>query len=116
MIKKTNLVAVVFLLSLFSCSEKQNNSEVLVVETFEVPPTNSKNVNYIGNKAPLVQSALIKLPLGSIKPDNWLKESLQRQADGLMGNLGEISAWLQKEDNAWLAKDGKGSWGWEEVP
>ena len=116
MIKKTNLVAVVFLLSLFSCSEKQNNSEVLVVETLEVPPTNSKNVNYIGNKAPLVQSALIKLPLGSIKPDNWLKESLQRQADGLMGNLGEISAWLQKEDNAWLAKDGKGSWGWEEVP
>ncbi|WP_273274717.1 beta-L-arabinofuranosidase domain-containing protein [Maribacter polysiphoniae] len=114
--KKVNLIAIVFLLFLFSCAEEQNNSETVVVETFDVPPTKSTNINYIGNRAPLVESALIKLPLGAIKPDNWLKESLQRQADGLMGNLGEISAWLQKEDNAWLAKDGKGSWGWEEVP
>ena len=30
--------------------------------------------------------------------------------------MGEISAWLDKKDNAWLSKDGKGKWGWEEVP
>jgi hypothetical protein len=32
------------------------------------------------------------------------------------GHLGEISAWLQKEDNAWLSKNGKGKYGWEELP
>ncbi|HXH61517.1 MAG TPA: beta-L-arabinofuranosidase domain-containing protein, partial [Fimbriimonadaceae bacterium] len=27
-----------------------------------------------------------------------------------------ISVWLQKDDNAWLSKDGKGEYGWEELP
>lgn len=36
------------------------------------------------------------------------------QKDGLSGNLGEISAWLDKDNNAWL---GTGTdYGWEEVP
>lgn len=61
-------------------------------------------------------SVLIKLPIGTIKPEGWLKEYLNRQRSGLTGNLGKISAWLQKENNAWLDKDGKGDWGWEEVP
>jgi len=39
---------------------------------------------------------------------------MELQKDGLNGHLGEISAWLQKGDNAWL-KNG-GQWGWEEVP
>ena len=38
------------------------------------------------------------------------------QKNGLTGNLGEISAWLDKKNNAWLSTDGKGKWGWEEVP
>ena len=43
--------------------------------------------------------------------------SLQvRQSEGLTGQLGEISVWLQKENNAWLSPDGQGEWGWEEVP
>lgn len=88
----------------------------LEISTVVVPSVASTNVNYVSNRAPLTPSPLIKLPLGAIKPGSWLKESLQRQADGLMGNLGEISAWLQKEDNAWLSEDGTGSWGWEEVP
>jgi len=41
---------------------------------------------------------------------------LRRQREGLTGHLGEISAWLQKENNAWLSKDGKGEYGWEELP
>ncbi|HZL09542.1 MAG TPA: beta-L-arabinofuranosidase domain-containing protein [Prolixibacteraceae bacterium] len=39
---------------------------------------------------------------------------LELQKDGLCGHLGEISAWLDKENNAWLS-DG-GDHGWEEVP
>ena len=41
---------------------------------------------------------------------------LRRQRDGLCGNLGEISIWLEKDGNAWLSKDGKGKHGWEELP
>ena len=90
--------------------------EKIDITTVTIPVTSSTNTNYVSNRAPLAPSPLIKLPLGSIKPESWLKESLQRQANGLMGNLGEISAWLQKEDNAWLSDDGTGAGGWEEVP
>ena len=59
---------------------------------------------------------LIKLPVGSIRPDGWLRVYLERQRGGINGHLNNIRAWLQKEDNAWLSEEGKGKWGWEEVP
>ena len=71
---------------------------------------------YHGNRPPLQASAYIKLPVTTIKPEGWLKEVLVRQRDGLNGNLGSISSWLQKKDNAWLSKTGEGLFGWEEVP
>ncbi|TWT79781.1 hypothetical protein CA13_11880 [Planctomycetes bacterium CA13] len=74
------------------------------------------NVSYVGNRAPLAPSRFISLPPGSVKPAGWLREMLDRQRKGLTGNLGKISAWLQKEDNAWLSKDGRGQYGWEELP
>jgi len=56
----------------------------------------------------------IKLPVGSVRPRGWLSEVLNRQKDGLNGHLSEISAWLDKKNNAWL---GTGNdYGWEEVP
>ena len=97
-----------------SCaSDKEKKPEV---EIMKIPDTSSVNTNYISNRKPLEPSVLIKLPVSSVTPRGWLKETLQRQANGLMGNLGEISAWLQEKDNAWLSKNGEGSWGWEEVP
>ncbi|MCG8308964.1 MAG: glycoside hydrolase family 127 protein [Cytophagales bacterium] len=97
-----------------SCSSVERNStDVTIVE---VPKTDNQNNHYIGNRAPLQPSPLIKLPIKSIKPQGWLLEYLERQRSGLIGNLGKISAWLQKENNAWLAEDGQGAWGWEEVP
>lgn len=74
------------------------------------------NSHYVSNRQPLQPSALIPLPVGSVQPKGWLRVMLQRQRDGLTGHLGEISSWLQKQDNAWLSKDGKGKYGWEEVP
>ncbi|BDD12803.1 hypothetical protein FUAX_52350 (plasmid) [Fulvitalea axinellae] len=88
-------------------------NEVTVVN---IPDTSSLNSHYYGNRAPLKANPLIKLPVGSIRPAGWLKAMLERQRDGLTGNLNTISAWLQKEDNAWLSKDGIGRWGWEELP
>ena len=77
-------------------------------------PTDSRNTNYESNRAPLAPQQFIKLPTGSVRPAGWLLTQLKLQQDGLCGHLGEISAWLQKEDNAWLTQGGQ--WGWEEVP
>lgn len=80
-------------------------------------PANDKNNTYYPtNQAPLVPQHLVKLPVGAVKPGGWLLRSLELQRDGLTGQLGEISAWLTKRNNAWLNKDGKGDWGWEEMP
>jgi len=77
-------------------------------------PTTSFNSWYPSNQSPLSAQSFIKLPTGSIQPGGWLRTILELQKDGLCGHLGEISAWLQKGNNAWLTKGGE--WGWEEVP
>ena len=97
-----------FLLLLFFCSTKAQITEVKFL------PTIPYNSNYVSNEAPLVPQTLIKLPAGSIKPLGWLATIMNLQKDGLCGHLGEISAWLEKDNNAWIKEGGK--WGWEEVP
>ena len=86
------------------------------VSVIERPQTASTNSFYLSNRAPLEPSEFIPLPIGSVQPKGWLLTVLERQRDGLCGHLGEISVWLQKEGNAWLSKDGKGQYGWEELP
>jgi hypothetical protein len=80
------------------------------------PDVSQTNRFYVSNREPLVPSRFISLPVGSIQPRGWLRAVLERERDGLAGHLGEISVWLQKGDNAWLSKDGKGKYGWEELP
>lgn len=58
--------------------------------------------------------ALEKLPVGAIKADGWVLKQLELQRDGLNGHLSEISAWLDRNNNAWLVEGGDR--GWEEVP
>ncbi|MDR2815389.1 MAG: glycoside hydrolase family 127 protein [Proteiniphilum sp.] len=78
------------------------------------PNTKTVNSNYIQNREPLLPRHFIKLPVGDVKPHGWLLRFLELQKNGLNGRLGEISAWLDKENNAWL---GTGTdYGWEEVP
>ncbi|GHV68665.1 hypothetical protein FACS1894199_16250 [Bacteroidia bacterium] len=90
-----------------------SNSEVSIVAR---PSVETQNSYYKGNLRPLLPDYFIKLPVGKVKPDGWLKRYLELQRDGLAGQLGEISIWLQKDKNAWLSPDGKGEYGWEEVP
>ncbi len=80
------------------------------------PANELLNAYYQTNQAPLVPQHLVKLPVGAVKPGGWLLKSLELQRDGLTGQLGEISSWLTKKNNAWLNKDGMGDWGWEEMP
>ena len=78
------------------------------------PVLKGQNSFYVSNRAPLQPVHFIKLPLGNIKPQGWILKLLKLQKDGLCGNLGSISAWLEKENNAWLSEGG--DHGWEEVP
>lgn len=108
--KNTSILCGALLLLAGACSPEM---PVEIRQTDRIP-TAERNVNYASNREPLMPQQFIKLPAGSIKPRGWLLTQLQLQKDGLNGHLGEISAWLQKEDNAWLKSGGK--WGWEEVP
>ena len=67
-----------------------------------------------GYRAPLHGGFLKKLPVGQVKPKGWLLEILNRQKNGLNGQLGTVSDWLDKKNNQWLSD--QGSHGWEEVP
>lgn len=104
------------LAALLSCCGACTDQNDVQVECVSRPDTSSTNTHYTGNKAPLQPLAFIKLPVGSIRPEGWVKEYLNRQRDGLTGELIHISGWLDKKDNAWLSRDGQGSHGWEEVP
>lgn len=110
MIKKIGLLPY-FIGICFLCSAQSN-----AVTTVDRLPIEGKNLNYINNRLPLKQNVLLKLPVGSIVPQGWLGKYLDLQKNGLTGHLGEISAWLSKKNNAWLSANGKGDYGWEEVP
>lgn len=97
-------------------SEPRNRVSIVVAPALESQDDSARNGNYVSNRLPLVPSRLIALPPGAVTPQGWLAEMLRRQRDGLTGHLGEISAWLTKEGNAWLSRDGKGKYGWEELP
>ena len=86
------------------------------VTVLDRPPVEPANAQYVANRKPLQPSGLVRLPPGSVKPAGWLKAMLRMQADGFHGRLQELSRFLKKEKNAWLAKDGRGEQGWEEVP
>ena len=62
------------------------------------------NTFYVNNRAPLQNQYFTKLPVGSIRAGGWLKKVLELQRDGLTGNLGEISIWHSKSNNAWLTE------------
>ncbi len=82
-----------FMLLLSGCSDKK------------------ENVNYPGNPDPLIQNAYIKLPLGSIKPEGWLKSQLLAQAEGLTGNIDDF--WPDLVNSSWRGGNGEA---WERGP
>lgn len=102
---------VALVISVMACTSASSAGTVTVVDR---PDIHAVNTNYMGYRAPLRPLNFIKLPVGSIRPEGWVRKFLELQRDGLTGHLGEISAWLEKDDNAWLTTGG--DHGWEEVP
>ena len=72
--------------------------------------------HYLANRPPLAPSALVRLPMGAVKPAGWLKQQLVLQAGGFHGHLTAISGYLHKDNTSWLSPTGQGERGWEEVP
>ncbi len=70
-----------------------------------------ENKNYKSNPEPLMQNAYIRLPLGSIKPEGWLKAQLEAQAAGLTGNVDDF--WPDLKNSAWRGGTGDA---WERGP
>ncbi len=86
------------------------------IRVVERPDTKLVNNFYVGNRPPLIPSPFMKLPVGAIEPDGWVRRQLELQAEGFHGHLTEISRFLKKEGNAWLSPAGEGDHGWEEPP
>jgi len=72
---------------------------------------NKENMNYKSNPEPLKQNVYIKLPLGSVKPEGWLKSQLEAQASGLTGNVDDF--WPDLVNSSWRGGDGEA---WERGP
>lgn len=69
------------------------------------------NTNYRSNPEPLYRNAYITLPLGAVKPADWLKTQLELQAEGLTGNIDDY--WPDLVNSSWRGKDGEA---WERGP
>jgi len=110
------IITIFLLLNVVCFQNIKAQQNALRISVVKRPPTNTANAFYTGNKAPLQPLSFIKLPVGSIKPKGWILKYLELQRDGLTGKLGEISAWLDKNNNAWFSGNGQGDHGWEEVP
>lgn len=98
-------------LLLFSGIDMRGDNTVTIVDT---PNREATSANYTNFRAPLQQAPLLKLPVGKVQPKGWLRKYLELQRDGLNGQLGSVSAWLDKNNNQWLSN--QGDHGWEEVP
>lgn len=86
------------------------------VRSADRPTTSGENRFFVGNRVPLAPNPLIKLPLGSIRPEGWLRRQLELEAKGFSGRLEEISQFCKYEGNEWTSPAGHGKFGWEEVP
>ena len=62
---------------------------------------------------PSLNRSYEELPLGSIRPEGWLKEMLVRQRDGISANLDETYSQVMGARNGWLGGDGDQ---WERGP
>jgi len=112
--RKLNLIATAaFAFGLSSLPGQEEKNPMTIIASL---PTTGGNRFYVSNREPLLPSPLIKLPIGSIRPQGWLRQQLLLMSEGLTGRLTELSPWCQFEGSAWADPNGQGQNGWEELP
>lgn len=82
------------------------------VRTVAQAPTNQHSV-YQNNRPPLKVNPYVELPLGSIRPQGWLKEQLARMRNGMTSDLDKRYPLVMGSRNGWLGGDGDQ---WERGP
>ncbi|UJH67845.1 beta-L-arabinofuranosidase domain-containing protein [Allomuricauda sp. SCSIO 65647] len=102
--KVISLISLCLLLSLSCNNTKETDGRTDDLESATL---------YLQNRSPLKPMAYLELPLGSIKPEGWLKEQLKYMANGMTGNLDSIYPEVVGPRNGWLGGDGDG---WERGP
>jgi len=112
-LKRFSLALPFGLIVLFLLFTRPLNAGVKIVQT---PPQQAANRFYGGNRPPLLPNPLIKLPIGAVQPEGWIRHQLELMAKGFTGHLSEISTYCKIKDNAWVSPNGRGEDGWEEVP
>jgi len=63
--------------------------------------TKAQDANYPNNQNPLVKSAFVHLPLGSVRPRGWLLKQMELQKEGLSGDAEELYSYIG-DDSPWL--------------
>lgn len=67
---------------------------------------NTTNHYTRNNRYPLLQKPYMDLPIGTIKPEGWLKEQLNRMRAGMTGHLDTVYEKVMGKRNGWLGGDG----------
>ncbi|MCK5443552.1 MAG: glycoside hydrolase family 127 protein, partial [Maribacter sp.] len=101
--KHVLLISFIFLFSSCNQNEKNQDDEVSIIS----------ESNYLQNRSPLKPRPYLELPVGTIKPQGWLLEQLERMKNGMTGHLDEIYPEVVGQRNGWLGGDGDG---WERGP
>ena len=86
---------------------------VIALFAFVSMVSGNGNPNYPNNRYPLVPKPYMELPLGSIRAKGWLLEMLQRQKNGVTGQLDVLYPQVVGSRNGWLGGDGDQ---WERGP
>ena len=76
------------------------------VSVVNEPSAETPNAHYCSNRPPLAPSPLVKLPLGSVRAEGWLRHQLDLMVEGMTGRLTELSNFLGAE-NGWFGGAGR---------
>jgi hypothetical protein len=107
-IQKTTLIITASMLAMVFPMKAENTDCRVVTDVKASGPGGW----YEQNRAPLQPVPFMKLPIGHIVPQGWLRTQLELDATGIVGRIQEISDFVQFEKTGWVHPEKNG---WEEV-